>query len=259
MRSEYFYKAALIKVLLQKKEIGSGDVVLNELTIRGMTRRVDIVAVNGKLHAFEIKTDADSLSRVDGQVKDYLQHFDKVTVVCGASHYEKLKDRLPEHVGLWVLDERSGYSIRVMRRGRTKPVSNPEKLWTFIPRKEIERFLRKNRVRISGREYREVLCKIAKAELDKNKIRAFAISFAKQRYGERWRKFLRKIESKQGNPDPEDIAILLWEKPKQSDADSNNKPSMPQELPSWHEEDKPRPIPVAWAEARIRNRQNLHR
>ncbi|MCK9330576.1 MAG: sce7726 family protein [Candidatus Cloacimonetes bacterium] len=45
--------------------------------------KADFVVINGKAVVYEIKTDLDNLSRLEGQLADYYKAFSNVVVVCG--------------------------------------------------------------------------------------------------------------------------------------------------------------------------------
>lgn len=45
--------------------------------------KADFVVINGKAVVYEIKTDLDNLSRLDGQLSDYYKAFSNVVIVCG--------------------------------------------------------------------------------------------------------------------------------------------------------------------------------
>jgi hypothetical protein len=90
--------------------------MLSEFRVAGS--KADIVFINGTSHAYEIKTEFDSLDRLDGQISDYQKCFDKVSVVTSARHLPVLEDTLDESVGLFLLTRRGSLSsIR-------EPVSN---------------------------------------------------------------------------------------------------------------------------------------
>jgi hypothetical protein len=46
--------------------------------------RTDIAVINGSLHAFEIKSDSDSLDRLPSQIEAYQGVFEYITLVCGS-------------------------------------------------------------------------------------------------------------------------------------------------------------------------------
>jgi hypothetical protein len=84
-----------------------GTVIVDELGLRQGSVRVDVAVVNGVLHGFEIKSDADSLARLDQQVKTYSEVLDLSTIVVAGCHVEEAAHRLPAWWGLVHAERRS--------------------------------------------------------------------------------------------------------------------------------------------------------
>ncbi len=62
-------KALLIQFLMEKNILSEDAIIINELTVDKYARRADIVLLKkDELHAYEIKSDADSLTRL-GKVR----------------------------------------------------------------------------------------------------------------------------------------------------------------------------------------------
>lgn len=74
--------------IVEEFGIGNGDV------------RVDLVAIDDWLHGYEIKSDADTLSRLPTQAKRYGQVLDRVTLVVGERHHSTAKRMVPEWWGV---------------------------------------------------------------------------------------------------------------------------------------------------------------
>jgi hypothetical protein len=104
-RAETRMKAAVIDRLLSAGHVCGDSVLISEMTVANWTRRADIVLANGKLWAFEIKSEADRLARLPGQVSTFAAHFEKLVVVVAARFEEQAKELLPDGVGLWVEEE----------------------------------------------------------------------------------------------------------------------------------------------------------
>jgi hypothetical protein len=74
--------------------------IIEELGVLQGTIRADLVVVNGCLHAFEIKSDQDTLKRLPTQATAYNQIFDKVTIVCGTKHLAGILGTVPSWWGV---------------------------------------------------------------------------------------------------------------------------------------------------------------
>lgn len=79
----------------------------DELTIA--KSRADIVMVTeDALYGIEIKSDADTYTRLAGQVKDYNRFFDYNIVVVGSSHAHHIREHVPDHWGVITVEEVEG-------------------------------------------------------------------------------------------------------------------------------------------------------
>jgi len=75
--------------------------VIDEMGICCGEARVDIAVINGKLHGFEIKSEADTLERLEGQILAYNQVFDTMTIICGQNHLDSIISLVPEWWGIY--------------------------------------------------------------------------------------------------------------------------------------------------------------
>jgi hypothetical protein len=103
--------------------------------LRHGTCRVDIAVVNGFLHGYEIKSDADTLERLPGQVSVYGAVLDRATLVVGEKHAAKARTYLPSWWGVKVAisGPRGGIafdSVQAVGNNPTvQPVAVAELLW----------------------------------------------------------------------------------------------------------------------------------
>ena len=97
-RSEYFYRNTLFNRLMKD------DTATALIQIPIGKAKADFILINGKAAVYEIKTELDSLSRLDTQIENYYKAFNRVCVVTSDCHYEALWDRLEDTpVGIYVL------------------------------------------------------------------------------------------------------------------------------------------------------------
>jgi hypothetical protein len=155
---------------------GAGAAFIAEMFLDGFSRRADLVMANGKLAAFEIKSDRDSLDRLDGQLQSYIRFFEQVTVVCAERHLPGVLAKAPPEVGV----------LRVSPDGEIKTVRSPKTLgghaakeWlSFLPVDEVRALLRGHGFLVAGT--REVL--LARAgQISISTIRAFVLAYLKRR------------------------------------------------------------------------------
>ncbi len=70
--------------------------------------RLDVARVNGKSYAYEIKTELDTLNKLEKQIADYSKVFEYVDVVLHAKHLAKAIGIVPEHCGIIIYDINEG-------------------------------------------------------------------------------------------------------------------------------------------------------
>lgn len=116
-RHEYVYKAAIInKILLGKHSLRTAS-VLNEFRVEHC--KADLAILNGTAAVYEIKSERDSLSRLERQIAAYQKVFAKVNVIAGSNHIENVLGMVPNEVGVFELSDR--FQIRTVRDGADLP------------------------------------------------------------------------------------------------------------------------------------------
>jgi hypothetical protein len=122
------------------------DLILEEFGCK--TARIDVAVVNGALHAFEIKSDCDSLDRLEGQIEQYSRIFDFVTIVCGKKLFSAAKELVPRWWGLRFA-ERSNGDVRIteVRQPKPNPSRDKSALVRMLWKDEALRCLRKNGIK----------------------------------------------------------------------------------------------------------------
>ena len=115
-------KACTLNHLFKKGVINHNYTIINEFTIDRYSRRVDLVIASDKrLTAIEIKSEADSLIRLQGQTDKYLEYFDKVIIVAAPKHIINIIRTVPKQVAVW---EISGDNIKIIQQGKIVPIKN---------------------------------------------------------------------------------------------------------------------------------------
>ncbi|MDR1547929.1 MAG: sce7726 family protein [Hungatella sp.] len=113
-RNEYFYQNTLLNKLLLGRHSINTTTALTQIPIG--KSKADFILINGKAVVYEIKTELDSLDRLDTQLKDYFTAFNHVCVVTSESHYEKVKRALGDTpVGIYVLTEKNKISSKLKK------------------------------------------------------------------------------------------------------------------------------------------------
>lgn len=119
---------------LQKKYAGRADtIIVHELGVSNGQNRVDVAVVNGILSGYEIKSERDTLVRLERQVKAYGDVFDHMTLVVHEKHLEPARAVIPVWWQIQVVT-RPKRSIRfeIDRPGHANPAPNPYALAALV-------------------------------------------------------------------------------------------------------------------------------
>ena len=116
-RHEYIYKAALTqKILLGTHSLQTAS-MLSEFRVGQC--KADIVILNGTAAVYEIKSERDTLSRLERQIDAYMKVFAQVNVIVGENHLDAVLAAAPREVGVFKLSDR--YQISNVRHGIDDP------------------------------------------------------------------------------------------------------------------------------------------
>lgn len=113
-------RRVLLADLGQKYNNPQHDLIVEEFGCN--SARADVAVINGSLHAFEIKSDSDSLERLSGQVEAYRGVFEYITLVCGRRLLERARTAVPDW---WGLQKAAYTGGRVVLRNIRTPKLNP--------------------------------------------------------------------------------------------------------------------------------------
>jgi len=117
-------KLALLKELECQQESTRHPVkIFSELGVDHGVVRADIVTVNGLLHGYEIKSDADTLSRLSKQAEAYNRVFDKMTLVVGEKHILNAIEIVPDWWGIILAkgSNEGAVVLSTIRKARKNP------------------------------------------------------------------------------------------------------------------------------------------
>jgi hypothetical protein len=118
-------RSALLSQELSRYSDDPDTRIVPELGIFQGASRVDVAVVNGYLHAYEIKSERDTLSRLPAQAEAYGQVFDSVTIVAATAHLERVRKIIPAWWGILEARTKSGgVQLRRRRKERRNPHIN---------------------------------------------------------------------------------------------------------------------------------------
>lgn len=102
-RCEYVYKNAIANHLLSERHSQAGTKLLTEF--RAGKAKADVVILNGTSNAYEIKTELDSLYRLESQISSYRKLFDRIYVVTNPRDLRKISCVIDDDIGILCLSE----------------------------------------------------------------------------------------------------------------------------------------------------------
>ncbi len=126
--------------------------VFEELVI-GKSRADAIVVTRDSLLGFEIKSDRDSLSRLEKQVHNYDRFCDYCYVVTGLHFIDRIEEQVPEHWGIYDIlkDEDGGLHIEMYREAVRNPAERPtvklKNQMNLLWRSELMKIVREYKIR----------------------------------------------------------------------------------------------------------------
>ncbi|NLZ94710.1 MAG: sce7726 family protein [Bacteroidales bacterium] len=88
-RCEYIYKNTVFNTILKKYGL-LATLTLNEFKVGKSI--ADLVLLNGTAKVYEIKTELDSLDKLDKQIEDYMKFADMVQIVADEVHIAQLQE-----------------------------------------------------------------------------------------------------------------------------------------------------------------------
>lgn len=131
-----------LRTRLQDTHAGQSLLLIEEFALFGGQTRADLVALNGTLHAFEIKGETDSLDRLPLQMKLYGRVFAHATLVVAPRHHRRGRRIIPPWWGLWIA--RSGpasVQFEPIREGQQNSDQCPRALAALLWREEALQML----------------------------------------------------------------------------------------------------------------------
>jgi hypothetical protein len=137
-RHEYIYKAALThKILLGKHSLQTASMI-NEFRVGDC--KADVAILNGTATVYEVKSERDSLTRLERQIAAYATVFAKVYVIAAESHIRAVANTVPDFVGMLCLNSR--HKITTLRDAADQPErTSPSAIFDSIRTEEARMIL----------------------------------------------------------------------------------------------------------------------
>ena len=120
-------------------------IIIDEMGVCSGTARVDLAVVNGELKGFEIKSERDTLARLEGQLSVYGRVFDTVSIVLDPKHLRRAQSLIPRWWGMTVVEPTGDRALRLseVRSEKRNEDQDPLALAQLLWREEALHVLRK--------------------------------------------------------------------------------------------------------------------
>lgn len=137
-RNEYFYKNELLNSLLIQNGKISTCSALTELPVANSKTDMIFVNENDVGIVYEIKTELDTLNRLESQIQDYYKAFPYIYVVTSSNHLRQLEQVLEEtNVGIIELTVDNAFVCRKEAAYNASSLSH-DVLFRILRKKEFE-------------------------------------------------------------------------------------------------------------------------
>lgn len=145
-----------------------GDRIRNELGLCLGQTRVDVAVINGHLHGYEIKSERDTLARLDAQVALYSLVLDTATIVTSGKHVDRVLGVVPDWWGVIEAQEVNNVVALCPRReGHLNDSPDPLCVAQLLWREEAAAVLRSRGEPVRARETRwDLWDRLAEIELN---------------------------------------------------------------------------------------------
>lgn len=115
-----------------------GKIRILEEKMMGRSRADVVMVTEDALYGIEIKSDADTYTRLARQVKDYDKYYDRNIIVAGTKHAHSVKEHVPEWWGIITVEEVGGtLDFYVYRQSETNPKMDIKRKISILWRPEL--------------------------------------------------------------------------------------------------------------------------
>lgn len=129
--------------ILRRQHAHKDTLVIDELGLNHGKCRADIAIVNGQFVGYEIKSNNDSLRRLEEQVKSYSAVFDRVSIIVGNRYINCIQDYIPEWWGVIASarGQRGAVNFDLIRKAQINKNIDPISIAKLLWRNEAEEIL----------------------------------------------------------------------------------------------------------------------
>ena len=133
---------------LRRQHTRKDTLVIDELGLNHGKCRADIAVINGHLIGYEIKSNNDSLRRLEGQIESYNSVFDKVSIVVGDRYINSIQSHIPKCWGVIVSvrGSKGAVNFETIRKAQKNKSIEPISIAKLLWRNEAIEILQKKKL-----------------------------------------------------------------------------------------------------------------
>lgn len=136
-KCEYIYKNELFNLLLDEYH-NSKVAFFDEFKVENSI--ADLVCFNGNITVYEIKTDLDSLDKLEKQIEDYKKIADKIFIVTSPNFLKKIiSNEIYNEAGIIILDDKN--NLVKYRESNLNTAINKKSLYKLLHKKEVSEII----------------------------------------------------------------------------------------------------------------------
>ena len=244
--------------------------------------RADVIMVTpDSFVGIEIKSDADTYTRLAGQIEDYDRYFDMNIIVVGTRHAMHVEEHVPASWGIITVEEVEGRAdFYVLRRPKPNPGVDPARKLSLLWRPELQhivtRHLKHKYERISKKDvierilagvpYETLRVEMSEELIERDYTRIFdeINQFRVEREGKKPRRRRRQLHAKlhpanaSATASSPSAEVTGNEKPKRAGATRTANASAAASSPSPEVSDDEKPKRAGATRTARRRKPNLH-
>ncbi len=133
---------------MRRQHAQEDTLVIDELGLNHGKCRADIAVINGHLVGYEIKSNNDSLRRLERQVKSYNAVFDIVYIVIGDRYINSIQNYIPKWWGVIVSvrGPRGAVNFDLIRKAKTNKSIDQISIAQLLWRNEVIEILQQKKL-----------------------------------------------------------------------------------------------------------------
>jgi len=163
---------------------------LNEIStfeLKIGSSRLDIGRINGKSIAYEIKTELDSLEKLEKQILDYSRAFEYIYIIIHPSHYKKAIEIVPEYCGIILYNlTQTNCKFHYKRKAQKNKNINALDQLSILTKKELKQFKKEFGMFDNTPIDRKIAEKVILENNSNLKINTIFKAILKKRYCKKW-------------------------------------------------------------------------